>query len=555
MLMSVARRNIMACILVASLGEAPVVVTAMYKLLREQEKIPVDTVMVLCPTGEDVRMGYLMIEEALREICQLDCLLLPFEDANGENESYQFLQMLAGQLQVYQQRGDTVYLALGGGRKNMSALMALVVPFFSCVKRLYQVLDVDEVNSDDVGHQFKSVTELFELSDAKRKAALNPPIEKLLVVNIPYGDQQRAFNDVRSRLFTLTVDGLDDLWDENPALAEAAEFYRPTGDNQVTQRILSVEVTERVQKEFERMQVHDSPRADRFAICFQQMRDPNRLIGTLKGKGFIRNSFSFHIYKRRRTVERPFYHTEPEGIHLLPKANVEKVIISGLAIEQSDGTYKPTVQEMLQYPLEPTVSLTTLLNTKEVVLIVPLGTTPMVVTQLYTLLKNEGRTIREVVLIYPALSQKVRNSVTLIKDAFTFEQKPISIREVSVEGMRDITSSEHCVQYQQILETTIEGVRVRHQDCDIVLSLTGGRKSMAALAMFAAQRKKIRYVYHTLIKDPKLSEDIEDETTVSALRPAKVSKQERNDRLFLRAYHSQQDQFVLFKVPVVPSEG
>ena len=40
---------------------------------------------------------------------------------------------------------------------------------------------------------------------------------------------------------------------------------------------------------------------------------------------------------------------------------------------------------------------------------------------------------------------------------------------------------------------------------------------MAALAMFAAQRKGIRYVYHTLIKDPELSQAIEDETTVKRL--------------------------------------
>jgi hypothetical protein len=121
--------------------------------------------------------------------------------------------------------------------------------------------------------------------------------------------------------------------------------------------------------------------------------------------------------------------------------------------------------------------------------------------------------------------------------------------------MKDIISEEHCVQYQQTLEATIDTMREQHPKCDIVLSLTGGRKSMTALAMFAAQRKGIRYVYHTLIKEPAFSHEIEDKTSVRALRSPKISKQERNDRLFLRAYQSKQDQFVLFKVPVVPAGG
>ena len=544
----------MSNILVASLGESPVVVTAMYNLLRNKG-FEIDSVMVLRPEGKDVLLGYPLIEEALQGKCELGYLHLPFKDVNGESESYLFLQMLAGQLKAYQQNGDIVYLSLAGGRKNMSALMALVVPFFPCVKSLYQVLDADEVNSDMDGHQFKTITELYDLSDADRKAALFPPSEKLLPVKIPYGEQQRVSNDVRSRLFTLTADELDDLWDEDPALAEAAEFYRPRNDNQVAQRILAVEVTEKVQQEYEKMLVHDSPRAARFATCFQQMRDPNRLIGTLKGSGFTRNSLSFHIYKRRRTVERPFYHTEPQGIHLYPKANIEKVIISGLAVEQGNGTYQPTVEAMLHYPLKPTVPVNTLLNTKEAVLIVPLGTTPMVVTQLYTLLKNEGRTIREIVIIYPALSQKIRNSVTLVKEVFAFEQLSGMIHDVPIAGMKDIINEKDCVQYQQALETTIDGIQDRHRDCEVVLALTGGRKSMAALAMFAAQCKGIRYVYHTLIKEPAFSREIEEKTSVKVLRSPKISKQERNDRLFLRTYASKQDQFVLFKVPVVPAGG
>ncbi len=58
---------------------------------------------------------------------------------------------------------------------------------------------------------------------------------------------------------------------------------------------------------------------------------------------------------------------------------------------------------------------------KESALIVPLGTSPMIATQLYTLLAYQGSLIRKVVLVYPANSEEIRNSVELIEKAFEYE--------------------------------------------------------------------------------------------------------------------------------------
>ncbi len=74
----------------------------------------------------------------------------------------------------------------------------------------------------------------------------------MLPVKIPYGDRQRVSNDARSRLFSLTADELDDLWDEDPALAEATEFYLPSGESQTIQRILAVEILVKMQEVYER---------------------------------------------------------------------------------------------------------------------------------------------------------------------------------------------------------------------------------------------------------------------------------------------------------------
>lgn len=543
-------------ILVASLGESPIVVTAMYKLLQEQENIPVDSIMVLYPEGEDVQWGYIMIEEVLKGKCSLDCLPLQFKDVNGKSESYEFLRSLALQLQVYQRQGDSVYLSLAGGRKNMSALMALIVPFFPCVKRLYHVLDADEVKSQDEVHQFKTVIQLRELSQAKLKEAFFPPLNKMLLVKIPYGEHQYVSERLLSQIYTLNEEQLKELWENDPIQAEVTEFGRLLTRPDEKGRVLEVRVTEYVKECFADLLKYDVLRARHFKSCFNQMRYIGQLSRTLSQHMPVKHgSHVFYYYKRPHTDERVFYHTEPQDIRGYPRADVRQVVISGLVWHYKEK-YNIDEATLLNLPLTPTYSVESLFFSEDVpsdvVLIVPLGTTPMVVTQLYTLLKNEGRIIRKVAIIYPALSQKVRNSARMVKDAFAYENSALKVDDVPVEGMSDITSEKECADYQKKLEEAIGSLRDRYQGCEIVLSLSGGRKSMAALAMFAAQNKGIRYVYHTLIKDPKFSEEVENKTSVAALGITRVSKQERNDRLFLRAYQAQQDQFVLFKVPVVP---
>src|SRR5205085_10229758 len=87
----------------------------------------------------------------------------------------------------------------------------------------------------------------------------------------------------------------------------------------------------------------------------------------------------------------------------------------------------------------------------------------------------------------------------------------------------------------------------------IDLALSGGRKGMTAMTIFAAQNKRLPCVYHTLITDEQLSQKIDEQTTVTALKKTGLSREERNDRLFLRAYETNEPytKFVLFRVPVI----
>ena len=555
----------MANILIASLGDSPVVVTAMYDLLTGQEKLPLDKVIVLHPQGDLIPFGFDFIQDALLDRCEITAEQLPFEDANSEQECYTFLRQLSLLLANAQQNDDAVYLSLAGGRKNMSALMALLAPLFPCVKRLFHVIDTHEGTRK---HNFLSFEELIDLSADDRHLYFFPEHKYLKLVDIPYGERQQVSSEFRSRLYALTEEDLDNLWDQDPAQAETIETYRQITQTQAGIPLLKILLTISARDEYLRMCRENAPQAARFGICFEQMKNPYNLKDRIHGFGFTRDTHSFHFYKRRRTIERPFYHTEPQDIYLFPRAKVGSVIISGLAVEHSDGTYKLTGNELLQAydPAEQVIPLENVLAelptsstevepTHESILLVPLGSTPMVATQLYTLLVSQGRSVREVVLLYPAGMQEVQNSADMAKRAF--DDEGVSYRTVAITRLRDIDSYAACKIYEEKLEETIDDIRNRYPDDQIDLALSGGRKGMAALAMFVAQRKGIHHLYHTLITDVELNQRVEDETTVSALDRIRISKAERNNRLFLRAYEGAgpYTKFVCFRVPVLPSDN
>jgi len=549
----------MANILIASLGESPIVVTAMYDLLTTEEKQRelgrIDKVVVLHPYGEMVQEGYGLIKTELEGVCELEPLMLPFEDANDEQTSFTFLQVLFQLLSTHQGNDDHVYLSLAGGRKSMSALMALVVPLFTCVKKLYHVLDKFE-------DEFRSIEELIlELPEYEQRAAMHPAHERLELVPIPFGNYHFVSDEFRSRLFTITEEELDDLWDEEPEQADALEFAQNIARSG---KILEVLMTEHAATRYKKVFAHDAKHKKWLEKCLGKMRLSNKLRHGVHGNFSTKSSRAvFHFYKSMRTPVRPFFHTEPKDINACPDRDVERVIISELEIEKEDE-YKQgeEILRSLKFPLTPTIPVETIIPQKaqesvESILVVPLGKLPMIATQLYVLLKSEGRNIREVVLIYPKLSRGVRASAKIVIDAFEHENVGVTCWEAPVQKLKDVNSEDACLEYQQSLEETIKKIRKKHPGWQIELALSGGRKGMAALAMFVAQKVGIRYVYHTLITDEIVSRKIDREMSTSVLEELRGNKELRNNRLFLRDYEVKGEgpyiKFVLFRVPVLPA--
>jgi len=575
-------------VLIATLGESPVVVTAMYDLLKKEANVAIDRVIVLYPQeGVLVSIAFDLIREALQDKCVVIPEPLPFEDVANEPDSFYFFRTLYRLLNAEQKSASNVYLSLAGGRKNMSALMAILVPLFPCVKGLYHVIDTAEGTRRD---PLKSIEFIIDLPEDERLARFlltDDQLERLQLVVIPYGEQQQVSEEYRARLHTLTdMTELDDWWAET---LEFLEIVEEKEEDSATGQKLEVLLTQHAAEQFEDMWKFDRTHARGFKFVFDRMRSTT---GARRGakdtyKRKLReeekdkysqhlSELTFHYFKIKRkhftSVERPIFHTLPKDIKGAKDEELERAIVSELEYKRRDD-YR-SLQEITNsngfFPLGPYYTVDQVLNRvnkatdvpSETVLIVPLGDRPMIATQIYTLLTHQGSNICEVVLVYPA---HVKAGAELLVKAFEAEGKRIG-KEIScipkpVPDYDDIDSTEACKAFEQTLEAAIDEACKRHSGCQIELALSGGRKGMAALAMFVAQRKDIHYLYHTLISDPdpekRLLAKIEDETTVDALRPTMVSKEQRNDRLFLRAYEGNgpYTKFVLFKVPVLPAKG
>lgn len=531
-------------ILVASLGESPVVVSSMLRLLTEKEKLTIDEVHVLVPNDDDVQLAYRQIKEALPGGAKIYPKMLDFKDADSWRSACSFLQELYRLLDHYEKQGETVYLSLAGGRKSIASLMAWVVPYFSCVRKLYHVIDKNE-------EQFVSSARLNTLSASKRTQVMNPDLDQLILVDIPFENRAKINNELLARLLSSLPDTYDEI-----------EAY-------ITERIIiqektavKVEVTKRVVDQFAALRKANSEVAQVVRNTLLSLSN----IETLRGYESIVEGYSHKVpkfgkrtfYSLTQGSVRLIFYTTPDDIFPSTEVHeVEKVIICSL----ETGTEHQTLKQIVTASDFSTSShgsidaLPLVPSPAESVLIVPLGKMPMVATQLYTLLKEqEKRAIREVVLLYPALSVEINNAARIVKEALQTEDEVLCTL-VGVPELDDITISDDCRKYQKRLEAEIKRVQTQYRECHIDLALSGGRKGMTAMTIFAAQMNNIPYVYHTLVTDDSLSEDIEEQTTVSALKKTGMSQRERNDRLFLRAYHSEDpnnpyEKFVLFRVPI-----
>jgi hypothetical protein len=533
-------------VLVASLRESPIAISAMYDLLTQKEGLTLDRVVVLCPKGEDVERSYRLLRDALINECELKRIILPFEDVNSWTNAYLFLKELYTLLNTCQVGGDSIYLSLTGSDKSIEALMVSITSFFSCVKHLYHVMDSDE-------EHFLSINDLeLDMAPLDRKSAMHPDLERLVLVDIPLESRQQIDQQSISRLLTATEDDLARM--QNEAVEKFA-FVQAIAEEG---KILEALVTEQVMEQFRKMYQQDRDAARLVRACLERMQYTTEL-GNLQPDSLLYKPampaksipVELHSFTSFRTPVHPIFYTRPKDIYTALDNEVEQVVICELDSGKEMG-YR-SLQEIVRLPgfsIKAAYPLKKLPSVPESVLIVPLDKTSMVATQLYTLIKyQEGHYIRTVILVYPAQVTGIVEGVNLIRKALREEAK-IPCTHVRVLGLKDIDSPEACQSYRAVLEKVIDEARKAHPGCIIDLALSGEQEGMIAMTTFVAQKKHVPYVYHMMSTDEKWSYDIDESMSVESLNGESGMK--RNDRLFLRAYEKEgvYTKLALFKVPI-----
>lgn len=545
-------------VLIASLGDSPVVVTSMYDLLTQREGLIIDRMIVLYPEGE--KNAYKYVKEVLSDVPDLQPEELPFEDANTWRNACIFLKELYTRLNACQEKGDTVYLSLAGGRKSMAALAAWVAPIFPCIEGLYHVIDKQEEN-------FLSTADLDTFDTARRFKALHPDLSHLILVKLPFEKvetEQQDFQTFHVALRSATHDSLSAREFETDMALITLQKIRQGGS------FLNIEMTKQAVEQFIVLREEKPEHARTIYEHIMQMSDITYLLSyestfnvdDYKQKHGKKSSVILHSFTNLDVPVRPVFYTLPKDVYT-HENHLEKVIICSLATKSANDTRSlAEIAQISIIPVKPEADffdLPPVPSPVDSVLIVPLGKSPMVATQLYTLLREQQQhTIHEVVLIYPQLSVEINNSVDIIRKALREEYNFTSITRVGIPDLGDITSENDCWIYQKYLENEIERVKNKYPVAyQIDLALSGGRKGMTAMTIFAAQKNNIPYVYHTLITNENKSEEIEEKTTIAVL--AALNKKSRNDRLFLHDYkvegYNPYANFTLFRVPVFIADG
>ena len=239
-----------------------------------------------------------------------------------------------------------------------------------------------------------------------------------------------------------------------------------------------------------------------------------------------------------------------------PRQQTNQQIITRLFTATEDElTRMEYDQEIAGLSNKPAYDLPVVLPGAEIdsVLIVPLGKTLITATQFYTLLQHqEHRNIHQVVLVYPAQAIEIAREAKFIRKALREEANvPCTLDHIS--GLEEIYTLDACRRYQVELEAVIDWARQVYPNHRIDLAFSQVEESVAAMTVFAAQKKQILRVYHSLITDEQLGEDIHEQTTIEALN--NQDKEERNHRLFLRAYEDEgvYTKINLFKIPLFPT--
>jgi CRISPR-associated Csx14 family protein len=509
----------MRSVLVAPIGDHPVVITAAVDALAG-EGINIAKAYILYSDDPLIKQGVEWTALELNCDMPLDAPL-PFVDANSEVAARQYLQKLAWVLQDCENDGDEVHLLLAGGRKNMSALTGVIAQFFPSVKKLWHLLDRHE--KDPQRRNLFSVGELAGWSNEIRQAKMHPPKEDVILFEVPSPPPLSNAAEIRKAFAELSQGDLPSVTNSS----EIDAFWNSVFAGHPPEPLLEIWLSQQAIEDFDKT---SGATRNNFLNCFRRMTNPKMEKVNRHPK---LNDFETDCYclKLGNTQERPFYYIQNNRVVLC------RLTLKGSTFEQLVDHRK----ELWRRDHPPLKRLTEVISKSASILVIPLGETQMIAAQAYTLL-NQETDIKAVTLLYPELHPGISQIAKQLARDFSAEKVPCEQKAIS--GLKDVLSKEDCEVYLKAIAQNIIEIQQRYPDAEVHLLLSGGRKSMATLNLFAAQRAGLTRIWHTLAKDLALEQQLEDELKRAPNASA------RREILFLRRHSL--EKFDLFSVPVFP---
>lgn len=228
-------------ILISSLGESPAVVTEAIDKLEHEERIQFTQVITLGTSQSDVRLGTEILSEHIPahyrgRIAYLH-QAIEATDVLTENDNLDYLTLVAQTLRTYR-RFSNIYISVAGGRKTMSALMALAVQIYGA-KLLCHVVHL----LLDEHLQLKMEANYMKRYPEEQAALLHPSLEELELVRLPVLSLFPLLNDFLSALGGQDIGALDKtvraLLEDAKLIEREGSGWKVTGVGQQLHSVLS----------------------------------------------------------------------------------------------------------------------------------------------------------------------------------------------------------------------------------------------------------------------------------------------------------------------------
>jgi len=172
-------------ILLATLGETPVVVTEAIDHLKE-DGIRIDYVVILTTRDTDAQDSLALLSEHIPtyyggQVFLFDARVMDtFYDVDTDQAALEFMAQACSALRDYRKKKWEIYASIAGGRKVMSALLALAVQFYGA-NMLFHVL-ISDPKIEEEGR----ISKLKNKPREEQNRIFHPQIDKVKIVRMPF---------------------------------------------------------------------------------------------------------------------------------------------------------------------------------------------------------------------------------------------------------------------------------------------------------------------------------------------------------------------------------